>query len=290
MLSHRSVWRNGSEARAYHRRGLLALLRGRRDRGGARAGVVGCGALMPRGVHPASRANLIPGGGDRHAGKRAVIAAIEAALLVGADDVEVARWAGRAVERVGQKQRVGWARERAPKVYRAILDGWTAGMMEPLYDAAGNAAGVNIGGILRLGQVPRLSVTVTATDGNGVDLKAAGVVIYRRVVPENGIYASVPVTEGGAAVTFDGVTYYGPLPYLAGLLYHAEAGGFTTAQAIHWGTVGDDDVTRAWYYRDAMDVERRVVWESSTDEIGGTALGWIVPNRFFADLNGWVPD
>lgn len=245
---------------------------------------------MPRGVHPASRANLIPGGGNRHAGKRAVIAVIEAALLAGADDVEVARWAGRTVERVGQRQRAGWARERAPKVYRAILDGWTAGMMEPLYDAAGNAAGVNIGGILRLGQVPRLSVTVTATDGNGVDLKAAGVSIYRRVVPENGIYASVPVTEGGAAVTFDGVTYYGPLPYQAGLLYHAAAGGFTTAERIQWGRVGNDDVTRAWYYRDALDVERRVVWESSTDEIGGTALGQIVSNRFFADLNGWVPD
>lgn len=248
---------------------------------------------MPRGAHPNSRANLTRAGGDRYAGKRALIEVIRAALEEHLTDAEIRRWSGIGDERpLAPKHRAAMAAIKASAVYMAILDGWAQGMGEPLYDASGAPAGVRICG-LRLGQMPRKLVTVTATDGNGNALEDLGFARYQKIQPASGYYYWQPAgalnaeqqaqyAAAGWEVSADGSAMLGP--FAEWQAAPAGTGGY-----FDWfdmGTVGADDLTRAWFYRDAVNVEHRVVWESDVVVSGLARLKQVPLDTFFFELNG----
>ena len=97
---------------------------------------------MPRGVHPASRANLAQTpGGDRYAGKRLVIQAIEDALAAIENGREIREFFGLSAGRLlTQKHRARWAEVKAPAIYDAMVEGMTEGAL--------SYAGLRIGGFI----------------------------------------------------------------------------------------------------------------------------------------------
>jgi hypothetical protein len=97
---------------------------------------------MPRGQHANSRANLAgAAGGDRYAGKRLIIAAIEEALRTLENGREIREFFGLGPARVlKQKHRDRWAEVKAPEVYRALVEGMAQGVQ--------SFEGLRIGGFI----------------------------------------------------------------------------------------------------------------------------------------------
>ena len=78
---------------------------------------------MPRGIHPASRANLRSAGGDRTKGKKLVIDAIQTALEAMPEGREIREFFGlRPGQLLKQKHRARWAEVKAPLIYDAMVE------------------------------------------------------------------------------------------------------------------------------------------------------------------------
>lgn len=93
---------------------------------------------MPRDGKPE---NLTKRGGDRYAGKRMILDAIEEALRTVENGREIREFFGLGPARVlKQKHRDRWAEIKAPDVYRAMVEGMTEGAL--LFD------GLRIGGFI----------------------------------------------------------------------------------------------------------------------------------------------
>lgn len=282
-----------------------------------------------RGGHPASRSNLSRAGGNRWKGLRDMEAVVYGALLESLTEEEVRRffWLMDGQE-IKQKHRERMAHAKAPKVLRGILNAWGRGMDEPLAGVKSNMGdeltGVNIGGIIRLGQRPKQKLTVRACDVYGEPLSERGIEYYKVVVRSNGWYAnakgtgegngwkrvpgSAPFPWGGASyenptgIGYD--LYYGPLiydpawPYMNGgarmVNLPAPPGQTSTAWPAEYldnGTVDPiDGKTRAWFYLEPLlNEERRVVWERIGQSLQGTRLKSNTPWQFWCELNGVIP-
>ena len=238
---------------------------------------------------PAQLANLTRAGGNRYAGKHAMIAVIRDALLVDLDDNEVRRWVGLPeFVPVTVKARERWATAKAKKAYKAILEAWARGMWEPIKDEYGKPGGVRIGGVMRIGAAVPLNVARIATDEYGQDLKARGVPIFQKIVPGSGwwqmygyeghLYGPVPSSE----------VWQNPVG-----VYWMHVPGQTNPVRAEWrrdGTKGADGKYRAWFYNDGG-IDKRVRWIFPVATAAGQKrLKVVVPNRFLCELNGIDPE
>ena len=278
-----------------------------------------------RGGHPASRANLSRSGGNRWKGLRDIEAVVYGALLESLTEEEVRRffWLMDGQE-IKPKHYERMARTKAPKVLRGILSAWGRGMDEPLAGVKSSMGdeltGVNIGGIIRLGQRQKQRLTIRACDVYGEPLSERGIESYKVVVRSNGWYCnakgtgegngwkqipgSAPQILQGGVAWYD--LYYGPLvydpawPYLNGgarrVSVPAPPGNpsnqtWWATEYLDNGTVDPiDGKTRAWFYLEPLlNEERRVVWERIGQSLRGTRLKSNTPWQFWCELNGVTP-
>ena len=259
---------------------------------------------MASGSSPNSRANLVRTGGDRHQGKRALIAVIEASLAAELSDAEVRRHYGLEVsDEIRPAHRARMAAIKAPATYAAILDGWRAGMMGDLKETGG----VNIGGILRIGKIKAAGLAIVAEDDAGQSLEQLGVPIFQRDTYANGFYAVMVGNVAGSPSEAQllalgwfrswaggSALWFGPF---AGVVWGdvvqvPKIGGGTVGYPVRferWGTKKKSGAGfYVWAYVDGAGNERRVRWREVRINKVGNRLKSKIPNRFWADLNGVI--
>lgn len=275
---------------------------------------------MASGSSPNSRANLaLATGGDRYAGKRAMIEVIRLALLESMTDAEIRRfWGLKRGETLSAARRNRAAAAKSKQVYQAIIDGWTAGLKTDLNGLKlvniGGAwvqektNGISIGGIVRLGMGKPKKINLQAYDDYGETLESQGIQIFRRPTYDAGNYAvlafadatSRPVylsrgwfspwwAAGGTAL------FFGPTEVTADGRFMAPSFNGTMSafggEYLRMGWKNPETGRRfAWAYIDPADgVERRANWWSDGGSLPVNAkkkLKQEIPNLFWLELNG----
>lgn len=244
---------------------------------------------------PASLANLTRAGGDRFEDRRAMIAIIREALRVSLLDAEIRRYFRlQDGEPVTEAKRRRMARQKAPRVWQAMVNAWLIAAGEPLKKLVQQPdgsfrkrrGGLNFGGIMRIGRAPPVDLAIRATDEFGVSLASRGIEIYQKPVQGSG-YRRYPLWAN-----LPGFWPVGSPDVIAanGYAYVIIAGNAERVVFQRDGTKGADDIYRAWFYVDPGQGEKRVRWKKLAGQASGVMrLKTEILDTFWCELNGVTP-
>lgn len=278
--------------------------------------------------------NLLLGrsGGDRYADKKMIMEKIRDAMAPAFSEPEVRRFYGKAKDaEVTDLMRLRMAKAKARPVYEGMIEAFKAAASETLggsfwgWDGEKfdwiETKGLNFGGVLRLGMVPKTTLRVIASNEGEGDLKEAGVTIYKRPLPPNGVYVVTgtsgppghqgykaemmaagwkdmddwPRKSGGG---WFGAVYWGPIEggvigQQVTLPYPPSAGGaaaFSINNFFQNSIDVESEEPYCWCFVDPLSgLEKRVHWVNQQVSVSGRRLKAEILETFWCELNGVVP-